>query len=291
MAEMARPHTARRTLAALALLAAAVAGLASLGRWQLHRADERRAVRAAIEAGRSAPPLALSPGVPAEELRAWRPASAQGAWRNDLTVLVDNRNQDGRPGLWVATPLEFDQAPGHAVLVLRGWLPRPLDGGPLAVPPGPPGPQQVQGELASRVPRLFDLATLTGGQPAGLPQGWPGQPAADARAGQGARDGVGGEAGPGRGSGPAGEPPRVQNLDLDDYARATGLRMLPAVLEQGGEPGDGMRRDWPQPSVDADQNMGYAMQWFGFAAIAAAAWMAVAVRALRRRRAARAQRD
>ncbi|MFJ1014954.1 SURF1 family cytochrome oxidase biogenesis protein, partial [Bordetella bronchiseptica] len=40
------------TLAALLLLGIAAAILASLGRWQLHRADERRAVLAAIEGGR-----------------------------------------------------------------------------------------------------------------------------------------------------------------------------------------------------------------------------------------------
>ncbi|MFQ6719058.1 SURF1 family protein, partial [Bordetella pertussis] len=49
---MARPHSWKLTLAALLLLGIAAAILASLGRWQLHRADERRAVLAAIEGGR-----------------------------------------------------------------------------------------------------------------------------------------------------------------------------------------------------------------------------------------------
>ena len=68
-------------------------------------------------------------------------------------------------------------------------------------------------------------------------------------------------------------------------AQASGLSFVPAVLMQtsGGEEG-GLRRAWPQPSVDADQNIGYALQWFGFAAIAGIAWIVVVVRALRRRR-------
>ncbi|MFU2068868.1 SURF1 family cytochrome oxidase biogenesis protein, partial [Bordetella hinzii] len=49
---MARPHSTRLTLIALLLLAGVVAVTVSLGRWQLHRADERRAVLAAIESGR-----------------------------------------------------------------------------------------------------------------------------------------------------------------------------------------------------------------------------------------------
>ncbi|WP_441294032.1 SURF1 family cytochrome oxidase biogenesis protein, partial [Bordetella pertussis] len=58
---MARPHSWKLTLAALLLLGIAAAILASLGRWQLHRADERRAVLAAIEGGRALAPLALAP--------------------------------------------------------------------------------------------------------------------------------------------------------------------------------------------------------------------------------------
>ncbi len=46
---------------------------------------------------------------------------------------------------------------------------------------------------------------------------------------------------------------------------------------------DGLLRDWPQPSVDFHQNQGYALQWFSFATIAVLAWVAVAVRAWRRR--------
>ncbi|CPK22905.1 Uncharacterized conserved protein [Bordetella pertussis] len=79
-------------------------------------------------------------------------------------------------------------------------------------------------------------------------------------------------------------PPVVQNLQLDDYARASGLTLLPTVLMQTGEHNDGLARDWPQPSVDYNQNIGYAMQWFAFAGIAAIAWLVVAARAWRRRR-------
>jgi len=53
---------------------------------------------------------------------------------------------------------------------------------------------------------------------------------------------------------------------------------------------DTLTRNWPQPSLDADKNTAYALQWFAFAAIAAGAWVVVGVRALRRAGKARAAR-
>jgi len=251
---MVRPYSPARTFAALLLLAVAAGVLASLGRWQLHRADERRAIRAQIEAGRAQPPIALAPGTPAAELRPWRPAQARGTWLHELTVLVD-RNQEGRPGQWVATPLLLDGS-RTAVLVLRGWIPRAMPGQPAAPLPRPGGEQTVTGELADRVPRLFELWSFGGKDVAQLPDRLP---AGDS-------------------------PPEVQNLDLQAYARATGLNLLPAVLEQTGPDTAGLKGEWPQPSIDSDQNMGYAMQWFGFTGIAVVAWLVVAWRAWRRRK-------
>ncbi|MBV7484929.1 SURF1 family protein [Bordetella sp. BOR01] len=250
-------HSVRRTLAALVLLGVAVAILASLGAWQLRRADERRAILAAIQAGRAQPPLALAPATAPAELGAWRPARANGQWLAQYSVLLQNRNQEGRPGYWLATPLLLDPARHSAVLVLRGWLPRAEPGqASPPLPATPDGQHGITGELSPRVPRLFELWALGGSQQGQLPATLP----------------VAG-----------GVVPQVQNLELSAYAQATGLTLLPTVLMQTrGD--DGLVRDWPQPSVDYDQNQGYALQWFSFAAIAAIAWLVVAWRGLRRSR-------
>lgn len=282
-----------RTLAALLLLGAAFLLLFSLGRWQLDRAAERRAIFASIQAGRAQTPLVLSPATPASVMQPWRAARAEGRWRPDLAVLVENRNHVGRPGYWLAMPLQFDadatltggrepaaaggngvaagaaalaSAPhgsGTAVLVLRGWLPRVPGEAAPALPPMSAQRATVHGELVPRVPRIFEL--------------W--------------RPGAAGDAPLTFQGGSANGPTtaRVINLDLADYARATGLQLLPAVLQQTGAQADGLVRDWAQPSVDANKNVGYAMQWFAFAAIAGIAWVVVAARAWRRsRRAPRA---
>ena len=70
-------------------------------------------------------------------------------------------------------------------------------------------------------------------------------------------------------------PGRVwQNLDLARYAAATGLTVLPVVIEQTAPAlaGDTLVRDWPAPDVGVEKHLSYMMQWFAFAATAVALW-------------------
>jgi surfeit locus 1 family protein len=64
-----------------------------------------------------------------------------------------------------------------------------------------------------------------------------------------------------------------QNLDPGRFTAATGLPVLPVVVEatQGG--GDGFVREWPRPDAGADKHRIYMMQWYAFAAMAAGLWL------------------
>ncbi|MFA5488510.1 MAG: SURF1 family protein [Candidimonas sp.] len=261
---MDKSHSVFRTIVALLLLAATVFVCFSLGNWQLDRAAQRDAISLSMRLGRQLPAQALTARTQADELVAWRPAGARGYWRHELTVLLENRNHDGRPGFWVATPLVLEGSPDTALLVLRGWLPRPLQSSErMPDIEQADGPLTVRGELRERVPRLLEIwswSEKTDSLPAKLPA-------------------------------PEQRLPRIQNLDIADYARATGLKFLPAVLAMQAahdaeqSPTDAaLIKDWPEPSLDSDKNRGYALQWFGFAGIAAIAWLIVAWRALRRAR-------
>lgn len=283
-----RPVGRGRLLFALVLLTLTVVVCISLGRWQLSRAQEKAALLAQVEAGKRQPPLALMPATPAEALTAWRPASARGHWLSDLTVLLDNRTAGGRPGFWVVTPLalDADSAPsqpmaapgpgsvpvlasgqlappapsytgtGPVVLVLRGWVPRQFPDQPLTTVPAPSGTVDVTGVLLSHVPRLFELSSVGAGKSAVLPDRLPA----------------------------GGALPRVQNLDVDAFARASALTVLPAIL-QSSQPANGpvpdLVQDWPAPPANTDMHRGYALQWFSFAAIAAIAFGVLLVRHLR----------
>ena len=219
---MARPHSTRYTVAALLLLGISVVILVSLGQWQLRRADERRAILAAIEAGRKQAPLPLSAATPAHEMAPWRVAEASGQWLPQFSVLLDNRNLDGKPGYWLATPLLLDGGSRQALLVLRGWIPRVMQGQPEV-----PATRRASRPCAAscpRVPRLFELWSLGGDAKSGLPAALP------------APGGVAAGAEPGAGRLRAGH-------------RAL---LLPTVLSQFGDGrhDDGLVHDWPQPSVD-----------------------------------------
>lgn len=260
---MRRPSFSIRYLVAFVGLAVLALAFVSLGNWQLGRAAERDAIARAIEQGRRQAPLELAADTPADALVPWRPAQATGTLRHDLTVLVDNRMHDGRPGYWVATPLLLPPADQrHAVLVLQGWIPR-SGPGPQAQPalPTTSGPVTVRGELLEHVPRLFELWSFSGSADVQLPARLPD---------------------------PSRPMPVVQNVPLDAYAAASGLKLLPIVLAQTAptSPDDSgvFQRQWPEPSLDSDKNRGYALQWFGFTAIAVIAWLALAWHVLFRRK-------
>ncbi len=238
-------HT--KALAGIVLLVLLGAACLSAGQWQLRRAHAREALLSAMTAGRQATPVQLD--ATHRDGPDWHPAAVSGRWLNQFTVLLDNRNLKGNPGLWVATPLELQDAAGTAVLVLRGWVARPLPPAQLPDLRAVEGPVTIQGTLLHQVPRLFDLGSLTGHLDQDLPSPFP---AADGRL------------------------PRLQNLSLDTLEAATGLDLLPVVLEQAPAQDAGLTQSWPGPSVNPDQNYNYALQWFSFATIAlgAAALMA-----------------
>lgn len=77
-----------------------------------------------------------------------------------------------------------------------------------------------------------------------------------------------------------------QNLDPARVAQASGLPLLPVVIEQdaGSAPDDGLVRAWPAPDFGVDTHRIYMVQWYSFAALAAGLWVLFAVR--RRMRAA-----
>ena len=72
-----------------------------------------------------------------------------------------------------------------------------------------------------------------------------------------------------------GETGRIrQNLELEPFARESGLNLRPLSLlltEPPGRPGvpgaDGLQRNWPAPAAGVGKHHGYAAQWFALAAL------------------------
>jgi surfeit locus 1 family protein len=56
-----------------------------------------------------------------------------------------------------------------------------------------------------------------------------------------------------------------QNLVLARYAKWSGLKLQPIVLQQTSEADDGLLRVWGRPDTGADKHRGYAFQWYALA--------------------------
>lgn len=75
-----------------------------------------------------------------------------------------------------------------------------------------------------------------------------------------------------------------QNLDPARIARATGLPLLPIVIEQdAADANDALVRRWPEPDFGVGTHRSYMLQWYAFATLAAVLWLVFARRRLRAR--------
>jgi surfeit locus 1 family protein len=234
---------------AISLLVILTVVFVSLGNWQMNRAQERRLIAQTITAGQDATIVTLSTDSTLDGLLPWQPATVTGTWRPELSFLLDNRNLDGKPGLWLATPLALES--DRLLIVLRGWLARPI-GQYNALPEisVPMGLVTIEGEVATHIPRLYSL-----GQEASISFIEATRLAIDEQTTKL----------------PLKDLPRRQNVSVEELSDDTDHAFLPFVLLQTSDTDladDLMVRQWPKPSIDADQNVGYAIQWFGFAGIA-----------------------
>ena len=57
-----------------------------------------------------------------------------------------------------------------------------------------------------------------------------------------------------------------ENLVLSRYAKWSGLKLQPIVLQQTSSAADGLVRAWKRPDTGADRHRGYAFQWYALAA-------------------------
>ena len=67
--------------------------------------------------------------------------------------------------------------------------------------------------------------------------------------------------------------PVRQNLDIARIAEASGLPLLPFIVEQTEGQGDGLVRDWPAPDFGIEQHRSYMLQWYAFALLGCGLWL------------------
>ena len=112
-------------LLALVLIGAALGlGLWQYDAWRAHRTAEADDLTHADPV-----PIAevIGPDDPFPATKVGQPVEVSGTWVPDGTVYVSGREQDGRDGYWVVTPLAVGGVDAPALPVVRGWVADPGD--------------------------------------------------------------------------------------------------------------------------------------------------------------------
>ncbi|MFK3741092.1 SURF1 family protein [Massilia sp. TN1-12] len=203
-----------------------------LGNWQARRAEEKTALQVRLVQRAAAPPLRLGREAIDPAATAYRRVVATGRFVRGWPIYLDNRPLKGRSGFVLLMPFKITAAGDRHVLVARGWFPRdPGAHDRIPALPVPEGEQTIEGIAVPRPARVMQIGTPPALAPHAI----------------------------------------VQNLEVADVARASGLALLPFLVEQTGNPAyapDGLVRDWPAPALDVDRHRGYAFQWYALAAMA-----------------------
>jgi surfeit locus 1 family protein len=225
----------RKWLLATILVLAAMAVMVRLGIWQLDRLDTRRAFNAAVEAQVSQPELNLQGAAleaPLGEME-YRAVKVVGEYDHSRQIALRNQFLDNQLGAHLITPLHIAGS-DKVVLVDRGWIPaQDFESGDWSKF-DEPGLVEVQGVLRQSRNRA-DFGRLSDPTPA------PGQ-----------------------------QPTRSRYfVNIPAISQEFELPLLAAYIQQKPDPG---RSSFPvrtQPELDLSEgpHMGYAIQWFSFAAI------------------------
>jgi surfeit locus 1 family protein len=227
--------TARGVAAALLALVVALVCI-RLGFWQLDRRAQRADLNRALAAAAALPPLELNgttlAGIAADpERHLYRRVRLRGLYAADAELVIRGRSLAGSPGVNLVTPLLLDDG-GGTVLVNRGWTYSPDAASIEPAPLSEPRSVAVEGILQ---PLGFGV------QARELPVHAAGR-----------------------------ELRTVQRLDGATLAAELPPPLLPLVVQQlpaGPAPPAGLTR-LPPPVLDDGPHLGYAVQWFSFAAIA-----------------------
>jgi surfeit locus 1 family protein len=208
----------------------AVVAFLGLGRWQWHRAAEKRALAAEFHAGATQPIDVTARATAA--LPRYSEVRLEGRYDAMHQFLLDNMSHDGYPGYEVLTPLTL--ADGRAVLVNRGWVPLTQSRRQLPLIDIPAGPQP-----SATVLGLFDnlpVAALAMGHVPPAPGAtWP----------------------------------KLTSFPtMADLSAALGRPLESRQLLLNSDQPDGYVRDWKPSGFGPMQHISYAVQWWAFAALA-----------------------
>lgn len=205
-----------------------------LGLWQLERLEGRKARNEAIASSLRLPRTNLDGGMVAVKALSYRHVSAIGEFDPAYEVVLRPRSYDGVQGIHLITPLRLEDS-GSAVLVNRGWVPEDLSQRPARLRYIVTGTVEVEGlalpsqEGAQFSFRADPLATSEND----ASEEW-------------------------------------LSLNIEAIQAQVPYPLLPVYLAQSERLGGSAIQPIPDSEIDLSMgpHLGYAIQWFFFAAIA-----------------------
>lgn len=213
----------------------AVAVMVRLGIWQLDRLEQRRTFNTRVEAQLAEAPLDLSGQNLENDLYSmeYRTAFVGGEFDHEHQVVLRNQDWRGRLGVHILTPLLID-GEDAAVLVDRGWIPyEDFTGGTLSQYDDS-GLVEINGII-----RRSQSKSAIGGRADQVPE-------------------------------PGEAPLEVWNwINVTDISRQIPYELLPVYLAAapGASTQDLPYRSELELDLSEGSHLGYAFQWFIFAAI------------------------
>jgi surfeit locus 1 family protein len=238
------PAVTARTYVAIGALLVFGALFASLGAWQLRRAEASRETFSSFATRAVEAPLTALPD-DFDEAQRFRRIEVRGEYLPEPQFLLDNMLHDGVAGYHVLTGLRV-AGRRELVLVNRGWMPL---GGDRRVHP------RVAVDAAPR---------LIVGRIERLPR--PGMRLGSAAA-----------------AGTATTTIVLQYPTADDIGRVLGEPVLDYQLLLDSAEADGYVREWRAPGMQPERHVSYAGQWLALAIGAVAAALVIAWKTARRR--------
>ncbi len=205
------------------------------GQWQWDKAAAKAARQQQLEtrAGEPAVQIPAEPG-DAQALH-YRRIVARGYYEPQHQILIDNRTYHQQAGFHVVTPLRVEGSEVR-LLVNRGWIPALAEHSREPEIVTPSGIVEVSGIAIIPASRFFTLQADNSETGAIWQRVW-------------------------------------QNLDLARYGERVNFPVQPVIMQLDPDSAaGGFVRDWVRPDDRRLTNLGYAFQWWGFAATTIGLW-------------------
>ena len=216
--------------------------LASLGFWQLDRADQKREIDNGVKQAQQSKPLNLNSVIEVSKTNntrfdkeIYRSASMTGSYDTEHQYLLDNRTHKGIAGFHVLTPFLFN--PKEGVLINRGWI--SYNGTRENIPDISVSKDELK--VAGVIKKQGRAIVLKHD---------------DLKQDNLSLDNTSNS-----------YPKLVQEIQLSAFESDLNLRLLPIVIELDSTDKTGFVREWQPYYGSIDKHNAYALQWFVMSAI------------------------